>query len=311
MEDFIEILKTILAVIGVVFFIILGTLLYASDKTEDTYQSAKVNMDKGNWDAAIKEFEQIPNYKETTDLYFYSYPHKLYYADYKAIDDEIIGYKQTISYIQQNLSMFKGTSKLQYQGDLKELEKVINFKITELNVKKINDITKKDYEDSISFIKQGKYQEALVKLQNIKDDSVYGVEKKHLIGYINILNVTRPVGQNPENITKEVRNSVIQLVSSMNPYYTGPFAQDIQKIVQPYIDSEKWLEAYLKTVNNEQDVQKTKISQGMKKWELTLAQGNPASEYKISNKYGTFERLTFHEGKVVYLENGIVTAVNN
>lgn len=311
MEDFIEILKTILAVVGVVFFIILGTLLYASGTTEDTYQSAIVNMDKGNWDAAIKEFEQIPNYKDTIDLYFYSYPHKLYYADYKAIDDAIVGYKETISYIQQNLSKFKGTSSSKYKSDLKELEKVINFKITELNVRKVNDIVKKNYEDSITLIKQGKHQEALIKLQNIKDDSVYGVEKKHLIGYISILNITKPLGQNPEKITKEIRSSVMQFVSSMNPYYTGPFAKEIQNVVQPYIDSEKWLETYSKTVNNEKAVQKTKISQGMKKWELTLVQGNPASEYKISNKYGNFERLTFNEGKVVFLENGIVTAVNN
>jgi tetratricopeptide (TPR) repeat protein len=311
MEDFVEILKTILAVIGVVFFIILGTLLYASDKTEDIYQSAIVNMDKGNWDSAIKQFEQIPNYKESTDLYLYSFPHKNFYADYKSIDDEIIGYKETINYIKQNLAKFKGTSKAKYEADFKELEKVLNYKIAELNVKKGNDIIKKDFEDSIELIKQGKHQEALIKLNNIKDDSMYGVEKKHLIGYINILEVTKAVGDNPENITKEIRSSVVQIVSSMNPYFTGPFAQEIQRVVQPYVDSEKWLQDYMKTTKNEQTVQKSKISQGMKKWELTLAQGNPVSEYKISNKYGTFERVTFNEGKIIYLENGIVTAVNN
>jgi hypothetical protein len=311
MEDFIEILKTILAVIGVVFFIILGALLYASGRTENAYQAALNNMNNGKWDTALIQLEQIPNYKETADLYFYAYPHKLFYGNYKTIDDEISGYKETIHYIQQNHSKFLGTSKAKYEADLKELEKVLNFKIAELNARKINEKIKKDFEDSINLIKQGNHQEALVKLQNITDDSIYSVEKNHLIGYINILNVIKPVGQTTDKITKEIRNSVIEILSSMNPFYTGPYAQEIRQVVLPYIDNEKWQENYLKTQNSQQIDEKPKVSAGMKKWELTLALGNPTSEYIVSNKYGTYEKLAFSDGKIIFLENGIVTATNN
>jgi hypothetical protein len=311
MEDFVEILKTILAVIGVVFFIILGTLLYASGKTENSYQAAIDNMNKGKWDTALKQFEQIPNYKETPDLYFYSYPHKLFYGDYKSIDDAISGYKETIRYIQQNHIKLIGANKTKYEADLKELEKVSNFKIAELSVKRVDGVIKKDFEDSVLLIKQGKHQEALAKLQNIKEDSIYNIEKKHLIGYINILNEIKPVDQNPDNITKEIRNSVKDILSGMNPYYTGPFAQEIQNVVQPYIEFEKWQENYAKTKDNEKIVEKPRISPGMKKWELGLALGSPINEYRLLSKYGNYEKLTFDEGRVIFLENGIVTAISN
>jgi hypothetical protein len=60
----------------IVFGTIVGMLFYASDKTEKIYQQALKDMNSGNWDSSVELIQEVPHYKEASELYIYMYANK-------------------------------------------------------------------------------------------------------------------------------------------------------------------------------------------------------------------------------------------
>jgi hypothetical protein len=177
---------------------------------------------------------------------------------------------------------------------------------------------KKNLDEGVELIKKGNYQDALVKLQLISNDSIYGTDKQEIVKYITLLSVI------PSNDLNAITNGITEL----NPNYAGVLSQEIKITVQTYVDMTKWNEIYNgkktnaagssktnQTPNTSQSVQNTNtaisksVNAGMKREEVIAILGEPASSNKIANKYGNYEEMIYSSNRLVYLENNIVTVV--
>jgi hypothetical protein len=318
MEDFIEFLKTVLAILAIVIFITIGMLFYASGKVENSYQIALKSMDQGKWDIALSNFEQIPNYKDASNLYTFAYPHKIYYGNYKSINETIYNYNEALAFINYNKSNLKSSNSSKYASDLSELEKVLKFNIVVLNVNKQNMIIQKNFDDSVQLIKNGDYQNALQKLNIISDSGLYGSDKKQLISYINLQNTVQFYNesiQNKEKNKKNISKEILSIIYTLNPNYTGPLNQEIKKTVQTLIDITKWNEVYnndKKKNDNLSNITETpKLALGMKEESILQILGNPLKQNIISNKYGVFKELTFSNDAIVYFKDNTSIAIKD
>lgn len=313
-----KVLKSAWKLAILILLIGFGLLYYASNKVEDKYQAAIVSMNNGKWSEAVSLIVETPHYKEASELYIYMYPHKLFYSQYTTEVDEIKGFNNAVDFIKLESDKLKGTSAEKYNAELKELEKVLNFKVLELNAKILDEPVKKNLDDSVELIKKGDYQDALLKLQLISNDSIYGTDKQEIVKYITLLSVI------PSNDLNAITNGITEL----NPNYAGVLAQEIKLTVQTYIDMTKWNEVYNakrtevgastntnQTPNTSQSLQNTNtvkvksVEVGIKREDVIAILGNPSSSNKISNKYGNYEEMIYSSNRFVYLENSIVTVV--
>lgn len=313
-----KVLKSAWKLLIVIILVGLGILYYASNKVDAEYQSAIKAMNNGEWSRAVSLIAETPHYKDASELYIYMYPHKLFYSNYTTEADAIKGYNSAAEFIKSERDKLKGTNSEKYISELNELEKVLNFKITELNAKILDEPVKKNLDEGVELIKQGNYQEALLKLQSVGNDSIYVVDKQELIKYISLLTIM------PSNNLK----AITEVIAQLNPNYSGALSQEIKLTVQGFVDEAKWVEIYTakngtdkinkdtnKNLNAQQDAQKPlaagskSVTTGMKREEVIAILGNPASSNKISNKYGNYEEMTYSSNRFVYLENNTVTAV--
>ncbi|TDT56518.1 hypothetical protein [Fonticella tunisiensis] len=312
MRRYEKIITTILTAFKIILFtgtVVFAVLFYLSGKAERNYQNAKASMNKGDWSSALSFIEKIPHYKDSTELYSYIYPNKLYYDKYSTAEEAINNYSRIIFYIETEKDNLKKRTDAKYVDDLLELEKVLKFKITALNAKAQDEAVKNIIKDSIILIKQGNFDKAIEKLQGISDSGIYGPEKKQLLSFIELQNA----------INTKDEKLINGIIGKLNPNYKGDLAEDIKSVVQNFVDMEKWNEIYAKAngiaVTSSDDVQvqpqpqNSNITAGMKKEEVIGALGNPISENVISNKYGNFVDMVYNNDVHIYLENNIVIGV--
>lgn len=313
-----KVLKSAWKLLILIALIVFGLLYYASNKVDAKYQSAIEAMNNGEWSKAVGLLSETPHYKEASELYIYMYPHKLFYSGYTTEEDAIKGYSNAVDFIEHERDKLKGTDLEKYISDIDELEKVLNFKIKELNAKILDEPLKKNLDDGVQLIKSGNYQEALLKLQLIDDNCIYGTDKKELVKYISLLTVI------PTNDLKTITSTIKEL----NPNYSGTLSQEIKLTVQSYIEPEQWNEMY--SDKKEEKPNKSKVdkaadasenpeiktgthsrsvTEGMKREDVIAILGNPSSSNKISNKYGNYEEMVYGNNSFVYIEDNIVKAV--
>lgn len=313
-----KVLKSAWKLVILILLIGFWFLYYASNKVEDKYQAAIASMNSGDWSKAVSLILETPHYKEAAELYIYMYPNKLFYSEYTTEADTVKGYNNAADFIKLESDKLKGTKDEKYITELKELEKVLNFKILELNAKISDEPIKKNLDEGVELIKGGNYQEALLKLETIGNEGIYGTDKQELVKYIALLTV----------IPSNDLNAVTKAITELNPNYSGVLAQEIKSTVQTYADMTIWNEIYSAKMadvkkgsginqvsTTPQSSQNTNtsifksVAVGMKKEDVTLILGNPTSSNKVSNKYGNYEEMIYSSGRNVYLEDNIVTAV--
>lgn len=312
-----KVLKSAWKLLIVILLTGFGILYYASNKVDAKYQSAIGAINDGEWSKAVSLIAETPHYKDASELYIYMYPHKLFYSGYTTEADAINGYNNALSFIKAERDKLKGTNSEKYITELNELEKVLNFKISELNAKISDEPVKKNLNEGVELIKQGKYQEALIKLQSISNDSIYGIDKQELTKYISLLTIM------PSNDLKAITKAIAEL----NPNYSGILSQEIKLTVQAYVDGVNWNEIYTdkkkantvgRTVNMNTEIpvniqpsgtQSKSVTVDMKREDVIAVLGNPTASNKISNKYGNYEEMIYGNNKFLYLENNIVKAV--
>ncbi|MDF2672946.1 MAG: hypothetical protein K0R09_1211 [Clostridiales bacterium] len=312
-----KILKSAWKFIILILLIGFGLLYYASNKVDDKYQAAIGLMNNGEWSSGVNLIIETPHYKDASELYIYMYPHKLFYSGYTTEADAIKGFSNAVDFIKLERDKLKGTNSEKYIVELNELEKVLNFKIKELNAKILDEPIKKNLDEGVELIKKGSYQEAVLKLQSIGDDSIYGTDKQELIKYVTLLSV----------IPSNDLDVITEGIEVLNPNYDGVLAKEIKLTVQTYLDITAWNEKYnvkkidgeavnadqiTKTPQNGQNtntVISKSVAVGMKREEVVAILGNPATSNKISNKYGNYEEMIYGSNRFIYFENNIVTTV--
>ncbi len=313
-----KILKSAWKILILIILIAFGLLYYASNRVDDKYQAAIKAMNEGQWSKGVSLILETPHYKEASLLYIYMYPHKLFYSGYTTESDAIKGYGNAAEFIKMEGDKLKGTTSEKYISELQELEKVLNFKVKALNAKLLDEPVKRNLDESVDLIVKGNYEGALVKLKNISNNSVYGIDKQELEKYIALQKIIP--GNDPEAIEAAI--------SELNPNYSGTLAQEIKLGVQTYVDIARWNELYnarLEEGMNMEEEEKTRepqevvqqaqvnksksITVGMKREEVIAVLGNPSSGSKISNKYGNYEEMIYDNSKFVYLEDNIVTVI--
>lgn len=296
MMRFVKGIKITAAVVAFLGIIMFSMLSYASSKTEDQYRLALDNKQRGNYLESIRIVESIPHYKNSSELYIYLYPHKLFTDKYNNLAEKTEGFKKAVSYIKKNKDFLKSKGEDKYVTELSELEKVLNFKIEEMGIQIADEASKKVINEGADLIKQGDYPKALEKLNTIAENNHYAMDKHQLINYINLINAVNA------NDNKAI-NGVLEL---LNPNYTGILGEDIKKLALSIKFIEEWNSLY--TSKNNAVEQKPTISVGMKKDSLLQLMGNPASSTVIANNYGNFEKMVYGN-TIIYLEKGTVTAV--
>lgn len=313
-----KVLKFAWKILILIVLIAFGLLYYASNKVDSKYQSAIKAMNEGQWSKGVSLILETPHYKEASQIYIYMYPHKLFYSGYTTEADAIKGYGNAVEFIKSEGDKLKGTASEKYISELGELEKVLNFKIKALNAKILDEPVKRNLDEGVELIKKGSYEAALIKLQTISNNSVYGIDKQELEKYIALQKNI------PGNDLKIIEGSIAEL----NPSYSGTLAQEIKLGVQAYVDMVKWNELYNakleegmgieeqgKAQENPEVAQQVpamprkSIAVGMKREEVIAVLGNPQSGSKISNKYGNYEEMIYGNNKFVYLEDSIVTVI--
>lgn len=296
MRGFIKAVKITVAVVVLLGITMFSMLSYASSKTEDQYRLALEDMEKGNYLEAARIVELIPHYKNSSELYVYLYPHRLFTGQYNSLAEKTEGYKKAISYIESNMEFLKSKGQDKYSAELSELEKVLNFKIEEMSIQIADEASKGALNEGASLIKQGDYPKALEKLNNVEEKQLFATDKHQLINYINLIN---GVNANDDKLIK----GALEL---LNPNYTGILGEDIKNLALSKVSIEKWNSFYSSKNNAEEQI--PVITLGIKKDALVQLLGNPVSSTVISNKYGSLEKMIYGNN-TIYLDKDTVTAV--
>lgn len=202
-----------------------------------------------------------------------------------------------------------------YTKDLNELLLVLNFKINELNAKNQEKAVKDDFNNAIELIKKGNLQSAQNKLMGINSTSLIN-KKEELLNYINLLNAIKIQGNN-----KKDNKQIIDLIAKLDPNYNGELSEDIKKVVQGYIDINKWSMLYEKksmeaiNISNEGAVLSAslinnEVKIGLTRQKVINIMGNPIKDNIINtNRYGIYEEMSFSNGRTIFLENNIVVVI--
>ncbi|QCX34189.1 hypothetical protein FDN13_11010 [Caloramator sp. E03] len=315
MEKFLTILKIIISIVLVFIVGIFIIIFYESGKAEKDYQSSINYMKYGNWGKALEHIQLIPFYKDANDIYIYVYPNKIFYDKYSNDDEAIESYKKAIAFINSNKTKLKSLLKDNYTKDLNELLLVLNFKINELNAKNQEKAVKDDFNNAIELIKKGNLQSAQNKLMGINSTSLIN-KKEELLNYINLLNAIKIQGNN-----KKDNKQIIDLIAKLDPNYNGELSEDIKKVVQGYIDINKWSMLYEKksmeaiNISNEGAVLSAslinnEVKIGLTRQKVINIMGNPIKDNIINtNRYGIYEEMSFSNGRTIFLENNIVVVI--
>lgn len=314
MEKILTTLKIVLSVIIIIVIGIFIILFYESGKAEKDYQSAIQSMKEGNWQKALEYAQMVPYYKDSNDIYIYAYPNKIFYDKYSTDEEAINSYKKGIVFINSRMENLKGSLKDEYKKDLKDLLNIFQFKINELSAKGEYNNAENLLNDAIELIKKNDLKNAQDKLLSI-NNTFFTNEKQELLNYINLLNTI-----NIEAKDKKVNDVILNSILKLNPDYNGKLSEEIKKTVQGYIDMNKWYMLYQKeniqnsNLNNNGNVLSASINNDIKigstRQEVINILGAPINDYIISSKkYGTYEKMTFSSGRIVYLENNIVTVI--
>lgn len=290
MEKLKNIVIIVVEIILAILIVVFVAVYIGASTTEKEYQKSITSINSGDWNNALNVIELIPHYKDSSELYIYIYPNNLFYENYKNIDDKLRSYKEAINYIHNEKSKLNNKT---YKADFSELEKTLDFKINELNVKKQNDNMNTILNDSVAMIKKGDYASAVTKLNSISSNTMEPV-KVELISYITFLNA----------VNLNDSKAIMKSIEALNPIYSGVLNNEINNEVQAYVDINKWGSIY--KANTNVIPQNTGIIIGMKKNEVTQALGKPAYDNLIANKYGNFQTMGYENNRQFYFENNIL-----
>lgn len=293
MEKIKNIAILIIEIIFAVSVVIFVSIFIAASRTEDNYQKAIALMNQGEWKSAMGLVDQIPHYKDSSELYFYIYPNSLFYKNYETRDSAIDGYKSALHYMDEEKNKI---SNKKYKEGLYQLGKTLNFKIEELNVKKQDEGLNIILSDSADLIKKGDFSGATKKLNlivnaNAKINS--GVEpiKQELIAYMNFLNAVKI----------NDKNAILKIAEGLNPNYSGVLSNEIKNDVQAHLDMNEWNNIYIG--NSSSAPQSNAITIGMKRADIIAILGEPTKDELISNMYGKFEIMKYDNSRILYFEN--------
>jgi hypothetical protein len=291
----------------IVFGTIVGMLFYASDKTEKIYQQALKDMNSGSWNSSLELIQEVPHYKEASQLYIYIYANKFFFDKYANDDEMITAYNKAMNYIKANTEKLESTGGKKYIPDLQELNKVMSFKISESQAKNESDKINADFNEAINLIKQGNYASGREKLNKISNLSL-SPQKEQIISYLDLLDA----------IKLEDKSAINKAIESLNPGYTGALSSEIKTSVQEYADMDKWNRLYNKKNAEIQEIPEQQttppaisVKIGSAKNDVLQAFGNPVKQTNISNRYGVFDILYFSGNRAVYIENNKVTVIKN
>jgi hypothetical protein len=286
-KNIIVLIMEILIILGIVIFV---TIYIGANSTEKTYQKVLSDIESSNFEAAEAGIKTIPHYKDANDISLYIYPISLYYNRYNTKSNEINGYRMSLKAINEVVPKFKNVN---YKKDLTALAKVLEFKISEIQVQSENAAKEKQWSDIAGRLKIGDVAGALEKLSMLTKPSEQYI-KTELLAYINFINA--------ENLNDT--KAITEGIKALDPNYNGILADMIQTSVLKYVDSIKWNELY----KVKEPVKTAFVKLGMSKEELTGILGPQLESKLISNKYGHFEILYYKDGRTLYLENSRLKA---
>jgi hypothetical protein len=285
----------ILIVIAIILFV---TIYIGASGTENNYMKALSLLNSNNYKEASKIVEQIPHYKDASEMYMYIYPNSLYYGSYKSVNETLMNYNKALVYI----NLMKGKLKTpKYKKSFNELQVAINFKIGEINAEKQNDGISTEINNIGNLIKTGDYLGAGTKLNAIVNPS-YDYIKTELNAYIAFLNA----------VNLNNKKAVNESIKNLDPNYKSILSADISSAVMANVDIVQWASLYNsnKNKNINTEAQNLIITIDSKKADLLSLLGNPIKDEIISNKYGDFEIMTYNNNRTLYLENSILKAFN-
>lgn len=280
-------------IIIVVTIIIFVTICIGTNSTENNYQKVLTLMNSRNFIEASKLVQEIPHYKDASELYIYIYPNSLYYGNYKTETDALKNYVLALNYIHLNKNSFK-TKK--YRDDFADLGKAISFKIDVIKAKKLNVGMDNTISECVNLIKKGDYLGAGAKLSTIINPS-YDTIKTELTAYITFLNAV--------NLNNHWE--IIKSIEGLDPMYNGILNSEISKGVFFYVDIIKWNTIYKKNKASTDSVSSV-VTIGMKKNKIISVLGNPTVDNAIHSKYGAFEIMTYPNNIILYFEGGVLSA---
>lgn len=281
----------VLVVIAIIVFV---AIYIAASSTEKSYQKAADLIKSKHYKEAVKVLEKIPHYKDSSELYVYIYPNDLYYQSYKSETEMLNGFKEALSYIdtmKDNLKIKK------YRDSFEALKKTINFRMEEIAIKKENDSANTVLNSITDLIKKGDYIGAGNKLSTLTNPNFEPV-KNELTSYIIFLN----------SVNLNDKNQIKKSAASLDPNYTGILSTDIKNAVLLQLDINEWTTIYNANKVSNTNSKATSVTIGMKRDEVITALGQPIKDEKISNEYGSFERMTYTNNNVLYLQKDIVDA---
>lgn len=296
MKKLFKIVKIIVAVFVLLGITTFSMLSYASSKTENEYRLIHQNIDNGNYTEALRIAESIPHYKNSSELYAYLYPHKLFTDNYNTYSEKLQGYRKALEHIAASRDRLKESGAENYIKDLGELEKTLSFKIEEIEVVIENESAKAALKDGATLITQGDLPKAQEKLGSIGEGSIFAKDKHQLLNYINLINAVN--GNDEKEITR--------IINLLNPNYNGELCEDIKAMALSKVSVEKWNEGYLKKIEGTHQEPFIKI--GMTKEEIIPLFENLESITRIENRYGNFEKIKAGN-RVVYFEGNTVIGI--
>jgi hypothetical protein len=304
MEKLWNIIKIIGTTLIVLAFIIGGILFNLSGKAERNYQRAIAYSNNNEWSSALDTVEKIPYYKNSSELYSYIYPIKMFYNKYETAEETLENYNKVLFYIKTEMDNINKIGDEKYVKDINDLQNVIAFKTKITNIKAQDEALKKNLTEAVELLKQGNIDGASDKLHGMAG-SIYDGEKNELIKYIAL---QRAVASGDQKL-------IITEIGKLSPSYSGVYAGEIKQSVQAYVDMTKWTDLYVKASNSQgqadagqavpQVVQIPTVVQGMSRDELVAAYGAPSGENVLQSRFGSFIEMIYGV-RVIYLEDNKV-----
>lgn len=266
------------------------------DTDEIKYEKAIILMKKNNYDDAINLFKEISDYKDSKEFIKKE-------EDYQ--DAILKDFRISYTGFQNHIVELK---KLDNYRDAKQLTKKYEeiASLIKIEEDKVNKVTK----EFDKYFGQNGYS-SLVKFTLGKSEEYKTYYKEQVDILYSLIDVSEEIMKN--SMGKGSREKAISKLSKVNPDLN--ISEDMMRNIifalrRIDISEEEWKGVY-KSANNGANLNVSPYI-GMKKEELKYCTwGKPEDINTTKTKYGTSEQWVFSNNRYVYVENDIVTGIQN
>lgn len=284
--------------IRVSIVVIIIIILLTGCSLDGKYQNAVSILKEEKWQEARKLLDELPkHFKDISILDKYVLA-RLEIS--RNSEDELKEnfYKTSLGYLEAIPMDYDG----EFKNDIDKFSRILSEKEKEYQQK----INEKKINDSVQLVQDERFEEALELISDVIHHKDVRTIRYYILARIERQKVSATLGT---QASETHRNEYYQYLSKINPQYNGVLVENINEYVKSYGGWEE-IEETIDRINFLEENVKPKPKIGMTEEEVKNSSwGKPKSVNKTTTKYGVREQWVYYSNKYLYLEDGILTGI--